>query len=118
MENISRGRDPVYKMVEEDLGEYVYFADAEEQRQIDYRRIHGLMGQIMDLQQEIQSLRAQVGKMPVPDPKLEAYIAHVVGCAAGWRRGSGAHPPQLKQAIEELLAYIYGLPAPAQAQPK
>jgi hypothetical protein len=42
-----------------------------------------------------------------PDVMLEAYIAHLVGEASRWEIGSGAHPPLLRKAIQELLTYVY-----------
>jgi hypothetical protein len=41
------------------------------------------------------------------DERFEAYVAHVVYCASKWRIGSGAHPPELKQALYELCYYYY-----------
>ncbi len=41
------------------------------------------------------------------DEQFEAYLAHVIGCAAAWAPGSGAHPPALVQASQELRDYFY-----------
>lgn len=41
------------------------------------------------------------------DRQFEAYLAHVVGEAAAWKTGAGAHPPALQKAIVELSDYYY-----------
>jgi hypothetical protein len=36
---------------------------------------------------------------------LQARLAHLIGEASQWERGSGAHPPGLVKALSEALEY-------------